>query len=284
MDAGHVRNLTWAQDNDSKKWVAYNKMRGQYMSALEGAIPERIFNDTSKCNIVGSPQQIQGLPNCNQGISAIKALQVAASQGQKIYTITQAVYASNPNIVNSALSAHSATTKQAISNALDAGMEVTIHERPITIDGWTGAGYTKIDPNTGAGGYMIDGGGNGGVLNILDTLMSIINYLIYPKGVVNGILAGVSHKLLDSLGNFLGLAGYILDVFKIMNTCMDDGWIIMIDYMLLTMIGLAFVGLLTAVVGGGLIVGIVVGVLIGMIWNLAMDIIFKPWLFKSCNG
>ena len=69
-----------------------------------------------------------------------------------------------------------------------------------------------------------------------------------------------------------------------MNTCMDDGWVILIDYMPLTMIGLVFVGLMTAVVGGGLIAGLVVGVLIAMIWNLAMDIIFKPWLFKSCNG
>jgi len=39
-----------------------------------------------------------------------------------------------------------------------------IHEKPITQSGWTGAGYTTIDPETGAGGYMIDGGSNGGWL------------------------------------------------------------------------------------------------------------------------
>lgn len=219
MDAGHVRNLTWAQDNDSKKWVAYNKMRGQYMSALEGAIPERIFNDTSKCNIVGSPQQTQGLPNCNQGISAIKALQVAASQGQKIYTITQAVYASNPNIVNSALSAHSATTKQAISNALNAGLEVTIHERPITIDGWTGAGYTKIDPNTGAGGYMIDGGGSGGILIGYVFVIAIV--VLAAVGIAGAVIAiatgGWIIGLLSLIWQLLNFASFIKSISESKN-------------------------------------------------------------------
>ena len=31
MDIGHVRNITWAKDNDDRKWVAYNRLRGQYM-------------------------------------------------------------------------------------------------------------------------------------------------------------------------------------------------------------------------------------------------------------
>ena len=43
-------------------------------------------------------------------------------------------------------------------------MEVTAHERPITQSGWTGSGYTFTDPQTGAGGYIIDGGSNGGWL------------------------------------------------------------------------------------------------------------------------
>ena len=48
MDIGHMRNLSWAKDNDEKKWIAYNRLRGQYMSALEHAIPERFFNDPVK--------------------------------------------------------------------------------------------------------------------------------------------------------------------------------------------------------------------------------------------
>ena len=164
MDIGHIRNLGWAKDNDRATWIGYNKLRGQYMSALEHAIPERFFNDPAQCNTQGTTTPVAGLPDCPQGISAVKALGLAAAQGQKIYTITQAVYQANPNIVNTALSAHSASTRQAVQNALDAGHEVTIHEKPITQSGWTGAGYTTIDPETGAGGYMIDGGSNGGDL------------------------------------------------------------------------------------------------------------------------
>ena len=164
MDIGHVRPIGYSKDNDPTSWIAYNKLRGQYMSALEHAIPERFFNDPTKCNAEGTTTPVLGLPVCPQGISAVKAIGLAASQGQKIYTITPEVYQNNPNIVNANLSAHSQSTKQAVQNALDIGHEVTIHEKPITQSGWTGAGYTTIDPATGAGGYMIDGGLNGGVL------------------------------------------------------------------------------------------------------------------------
>jgi hypothetical protein len=79
MDIGHVRHMRWVKDTSPpvdqsgnslrqnpsdasspiitdgadygrKRWIAYNKMRGQYASALEHAIPERFFNDTTQCN------------------------------------------------------------------------------------------------------------------------------------------------------------------------------------------------------------------------------------------
>ena len=145
------------------------------MSALEHAIPERFFNDPTKCNTEGTTTPIVGLPACPQGISAVKAIGLAAAQGQKIYTITKEVFANNPGIVSSQLSAHSQATQQAVQNALYAGHEVTIHEKPITQSGWTGAGYTTIDPETGAGGYMIDGGSNGGfIFTLAITILAFI--------------------------------------------------------------------------------------------------------------
>ena len=173
LDIGHVRNISWASDNDSNKWIAYNKLRGQYMSALEHAIPERFFNDPAKCNAEGGTTQTAGLPVCPQGISAVKALALAAAQGQKIYTITRQVYENNPSIISQKLSQHSIDTRQRVQQALDAGYEVSIHEAPITQSGWTGAGYTTIDPNTGAGGYLIDGGSNGGYKEKLESDVGI---------------------------------------------------------------------------------------------------------------
>ncbi|UJB65534.1 hypothetical protein YS110_12615 [Acidovorax sp. YS12] len=74
LDIGHVRNITWAKDNDRQTWIGYNKLRGQYMSALEHAVPERFFHDPAQCNSYGTTTPIAGLPDCPRGISAMSAL------------------------------------------------------------------------------------------------------------------------------------------------------------------------------------------------------------------
>jgi transglutaminase-like putative cysteine protease len=166
IDIGHVRNLTWAKDNSAQSWVTYNRAHGQYMSALEHAILEKLFNNSTQCNPVGAATPTAGLPVCPQGMSAVKAIATGAQSGQKVFTIAAQVYQDNPSIVTASLAAHSQSTKERVQQALDAGYEVTIHEAPITQDGWTGAGFTLIDPATGAGGYIIDGGSNGGWIGL----------------------------------------------------------------------------------------------------------------------
>ena len=121
LNIGHVRPIGYSKDNDKATWIAYNKLRGQHMSALEHAIPESFFNDPTKCNAEGTTTPVVGLPACPQGNSAVTAIGLAAAQGQKIYTITKEVYRANPNIVSSQLFAHSASTRQAVQNALDIG-------------------------------------------------------------------------------------------------------------------------------------------------------------------
>jgi Transglutaminase-like superfamily len=214
MDIGHVRPIGWSKDNDRATWIAYNKLRGQYMSALEHAIPERFFNDPSKCNAEGATAPIAGLPACPQGISAVKAIGLAAAQGQKIYTITQEVYRNNPNVVNTNLSALSYSTKQGIQNALDAGNEVTAHERPITQSGWTGSGYTFTDPETGAGGYIIDGGSNGGFLGLdfddpTALLLNIAAIFVGLAKIVGGLLSSLLNifTAIDTYFDLLKYAG-----------------------------------------------------------------------------
>jgi hypothetical protein len=219
MDIGHVRPIGFSKDNDKNTWIAYNKLRGQYMSALEHAIPERFFNDPTKCNAEGTTTPVLGLPVCPQGISAVKAIGLAASQGQKIYTITAEVYQNNPNIVNANLSAHSQSTRQAVQNALDIGHEVTIHEAPITQSGWTGAGYTTIDTATGAGGYMIDGGSNGAIL-----ILSIIGTVATIAGLALSMpFWGPSVAVFAvTYGAWIQLIGFVSSILSLMLLCVDN--------------------------------------------------------------
>jgi hypothetical protein len=172
MDIGHLRTLGWSKGNTQQEWVNYNRLRGQYMSALEHAVPERFFNDPAQCNAEGATPN-PALPACPQGISAVKAIAIAAAQGQRVYTITPQVYANNPAIVQSQLAEHSQSTRERVQGYLDAGWEVSIHQAPISQSAWTGAGFMVIDTTTGAGGYLIEGGSNGAALFLF--LVSMIS-------------------------------------------------------------------------------------------------------------
>lgn len=92
-----------------------------------------------------------------QGISAVKALQIANENGQRIYHITVANQAQVlPNLHLDALA------MSEIAQALSTGKEVIAHPDKISVAGWTGEGYILFDPITGEGAYKITGGMNGG--------------------------------------------------------------------------------------------------------------------------
>lgn len=121
------------------------------MSANEHFVPEQFFNDPNAT-----------IKNVN-GISAVKALQIAGSEGQKIFTVTQ----NNIDIVLPQINHHSETITD-IRNAVAAGKVVTVSQNKVSITGWTGTGYIILDPNTGAGAYMIGGGSDGGAIQFLN--------------------------------------------------------------------------------------------------------------------
>jgi hypothetical protein len=100
-------------------------------SAYEHLIPEKRFTDQTQAN-------------APQSISAVKALAIASSQGQKIFTITpdnQGILLPQINVAPDVITE--------MQNALSAGKEVTVHQLPITLSGWTGTGYIITDPATG---------------------------------------------------------------------------------------------------------------------------------------
>lgn len=137
-----VTTVSQFNNGDSQRRRDFQMQTGVISSALEHAVPEQMFS---------TPAQRA------EGISAVKALQIAATQGQRIYHITQANQAQTlPNLHLDGL----AMTE--ISQALAVGKEVIAHTDRIAVPGWTGEGYILLDPDTGEGAYKITGGANGG--------------------------------------------------------------------------------------------------------------------------
>lgn len=133
--------------NDRAKKRDYVFQVGLISSALEHAVPEQMFvNDR----------------NPGEGISAVKALQKANAQGQRIYHITPANQATTlPNIHQNSL------VMEEIRNVLNAGKEVITHTDAVSVPDWSGAGYILFDPQTGDGAFKIGGGTNGGFIPLL---------------------------------------------------------------------------------------------------------------------
>ncbi|WNG57480.1 hypothetical protein F0U59_23965 [Archangium gephyra] len=147
VDIGHLRSIRWAADNDRFRWTEYNRVAGQYASSLEHQILDTFLTQP------GTP---------GETISTVKLLAKASASGQRIYTVTQANFTTAlPHL------ALPARTLEDIRSAVSAGKEVTVHERPIEINGSLEVGYAVLDVETGAGAYLIDGGANGGKLMLM---------------------------------------------------------------------------------------------------------------------
>jgi len=151
MDVGHIRNIRWVRDDNPQstvnnkpelsangkpaaqnRWIAYNKLRGQYASAMEHATLEQLWVDKNTCRYTDENGTVQNpsLSPCAEGISAVKAIAIAQQQGQKIYTINQA----NRATALAKLPV-SGTVGAEIRSAIEAGKEVIFHESQITAHG-----------------------------------------------------------------------------------------------------------------------------------------------------
>jgi len=141
MDVDRQYSLVKALDGNQDKPKQFFLNSGSTGSALEHSVPEQLFSTTE---------------NPAEGISAVKALKIANDQGIPIYTINQ----TNIDTILPELQVDGGTI-QDIRNAVNAGKVVTVSKTDITFNGWTGVGYIIIDPDTGAGAYMISGGMSG---------------------------------------------------------------------------------------------------------------------------
>jgi hypothetical protein len=191
MDIDRVIGSEVAKDGNNLAVVAFRRAVGATYSANEHLVPERLFND---------PDRPANDPAQPQALSAVKALAVAASQGQRIYILNS----QNADTHSTAINRLSLDpdVKQEIANALAVGMEVIVHEARIFLGGAQGSGHIVIDPQTGAGAYKISTGASGGyvvaqggmALFYLIQLISGLRTLGFVAGMLlvsNPVSAGV---------------------------------------------------------------------------------------------
>lgn len=172
MDVDRVTFHGAAKDNSKATRVNFTQASGARLSAMEHLVPEQMFSTPE------SPAH---------GISAVKALALAAAEGQKIWTITQ----DNLELALSSINL-SAEVESEIRNSVLAGQIATAHEAQLNYFGWVGSGYLLIDPETGAGAYKIAGGSNGGVLVAVVWILVGIWTVLATSLVLIGLFAGLA--------------------------------------------------------------------------------------------
>ena len=124
---------------DIQKNKDFAEKIGMFGSILEHTTPEALFSKDGPV----------------VGFSAAKALTIANSQSQKIYTFTK-----TRNNASQVLALDAGAMNE-INAALMSGKEVIAHANQIAIPGFRGSGYIILDPDTGMGAYKISGGKNG---------------------------------------------------------------------------------------------------------------------------
>lgn len=176
IDMDYITSNVVSKNNDAQKIRMFRLAAGNRMSANEHLVLEKMFGNSDQAA---------------KGISAVRALQVATQQGQRIYTITS----ENAQYTIPELTL-SQSVKDDIMSAVNAGYQVSTSQSNISYAGWSGAGYIILDKETGAGAYKISGGQNGGVLRFIENnanafgfVLGFISVLAAFSGVAPVILA-----------------------------------------------------------------------------------------------
>ena len=198
MDVDQLHNNVEEKKNCYEGWLAFNRASGMRSSAYEHQIPEQLF----------STELEQA-----EGVSTAKALAIAMAQGQRIYTLTSA-NASQLNFITIDEGARSE-----IQQALVQGLEVTVHQSPISVNGWQGSGYSVLDPETGVGAYLISGGASGGFLSVSDDLSGILTWIGFSIGLVGGLFSLVSLIAISSAISILLIVDLAIDFHSTGTAC-----------------------------------------------------------------
>lgn len=181
------------QNGDLEKKKQLSLQTGLISSSLEHLVPEQIYSDPD---------------DPTDAVSAVKALQLADIEGQKIYQI-------DSDNINLALTDINLgyEVEEEIRRAIGQGRIVITHQTNISVPGWTGAGYIILDPETNVGSYKISGGANGGFIkDTLSKLDSIISFL-YDQFIdkIGGKLVQVIKKIKGKFESIINNINFLLD-------------------------------------------------------------------------
>ena len=299
MDVGHLRHVRWVKDDNptspvnnkpelvqngksaaQNRWVAYNKMRGNYASAMEHAGTEFIWVDKGNCKYIDRKGSVKNpnLQPCVEAVSAVKAIAVAQQQGQKIFTI-------NSRNVASALASLpvGGEVGEEIRSAARAGKEITVHEKPISYNGWGGYGYIIVDPETGAGAYLIQGSGNGAYLSYIVAALSGLVDALTKKlrnpdsmfGPYDEIARSKWINLLAKITTVLAFTKSIVDIVdndKLSVPAKMAQITLTLAGSIIAMEGAAAMGLFLANPVAALVAGVVLALIIALLVNWANEI------------
>ena len=200
MDVDRFAGTRVDKDGNVERRLAFNRALGARLSAMEHLVPEQMYSTDD------APAH---------GISAVKAIQLAAAEGQKVWTITQA------NLDQALASIElSDEVETDIRNSVYAGKDVTAHERPVNFFGKESAGYAVIDPKTGGGGYLIASGENGGDLftpggtDVVSWLLGLLDKFAQSPWLKS--LGGIINEAISAIGLYLDIreCGFAFSIAK----------------------------------------------------------------------
>lgn len=144
IDADLLEGVTLPDGPAGGTLIAFERLRGLESSYWEHALFEEVGVDPER-----------------PAVSTVRALERALRTGVEVLQLTAANLAAVGPLLQL-----DPEIKEAVADAVHAGMEVTIPSRNVEVGGWRGVGYIVEDPLTGAGAYQISGGLSGGAIEI----------------------------------------------------------------------------------------------------------------------
>lgn len=261
MDIDRLQRIAADTNNDNTNVVKFISSQGARESLNEGLIPERLF-------------QAPGSTDATvRGISGVRALQMAISQGQKIFIINKQNIESVVPLLN-----QPSSVVNDIEGSVNAGKVVTISQGPVSEDGWIGAGYVVNDPQTGASAYLLVGGENGALIKgiLVSALITaaLVAAIIFAIGLAPASLLGIAAVGTEIVGAIWGALKENLDTLPtdVEKACFITG----------LGIGLTVAGF--ALGGVGLAVGGAAAVGVGLVGMLLSAFGLPLYFLNSANA